>query len=421
MNDYHWEKRKIGEIAQVIMGQSPDSKYYSNDEIGLPFLQGCAEFNNRFPKAKLYCSQPKKVGEKGSILFSVRAPVGKINIADRDYIIGRGLAAIKGIKIIQDFLEQYFLFSEEKFRKLSQGSTFESINSEDLSESEIFYPVNKKEQSLIAEILSTVDRAIEQTGAVIAKLQRIKAGLMQDLLTRGIDEQGNIRSEKTHRFKDSPLGRIPVEWEVVELQNVVKILLSNVDKKIYEHENSVLLCNYLEVYQNDYIHSRLNFSRGSVNENELRKFTVEKGDVIITKDSETFEDIAKPAYVKDNIDNLICGYHLALLKPKKINGLFLAIILNKPEINMHFRKLANGITRYGLTLETIKTAKIFLPKISEQKQISNIFLNIDLRMDEEKAKLRKLHMLKTALMQDLLTGRVRVTGLLKRRQAEVVG
>ncbi|APF16813.1 type I restriction enzyme, S subunit [Caldithrix abyssi DSM 13497] len=354
-------------------------------------------------------------------MFSVRAPVGKINIADRDYIIGRGLAAIKGIKIIQDFLEQYFLFSEEKFRKLSQGSTFESINSEDLSESEIFYPVNKKEQSLIAEILSTVDRAIEQTGAVIAKLQRIKAGLMQDLLTRGIDEQGNIRSEKTHRFKDSPLGRIPVEWEVVELQNVVKILLSNVDKKIYEHENSVLLCNYLEVYQNDYIHSRLNFSRGSVNENELRKFTVEKGDVIITKDSETFEDIAKPAYVKDNIDNLICGYHLALLKPKKINGLFLAIILNKPEINMHFRKLANGITRYGLTLETIKTAKIFLPKISEQKQISNIFLNIDLRMDEEKAKLRKLHMLKTALMQDLLTGRVRVTGLLKRRQAEVVG
>ena len=72
----------------------------------------------------------------------------------------------------------------------------------------------KPEQTKIAEILSTVDQAIEQTEALIAKQQRIKTGIMQDLLTRGIDEHGNLRSEQTHRFKDSPLGRIPMEWEV---------------------------------------------------------------------------------------------------------------------------------------------------------------------------------------------------------------
>ena len=72
----------------------------------------------------------------------------------------------------------------------------------------------KSEQTKIAEILSTVDQAIEQTEALIAKQQRIKTGLMQDLLTRGIDEDGNLRSEETHEFKDSPLGRIPVEWDV---------------------------------------------------------------------------------------------------------------------------------------------------------------------------------------------------------------
>ena len=81
-------------------------------------------------------------------------------------------------------------------------------------------PVSKPEQTKIAEILSTVDRAIEQTEALIAKQQRIKTGLMQDLLTRGIDEHGNLRSEQTHQFKDSPLGRIPVEWEVRELGTV---------------------------------------------------------------------------------------------------------------------------------------------------------------------------------------------------------
>ncbi len=204
----------------------------------------------------------------------------------------------------------------------------------------------------------------------------------------------------------------------MELQEVVKIILSNVDKKIYENEIPVFLCNYLEVYQNNYITNKLKFSKGSVSENELKKFTIEQGDVIITKDSETFEDIAKPAYVLDKIDNLICGYHLALLKPIKIDGLFLSKILAKPEINVHFRKFANGITRYGLTLDTIKSAKIILPSISEQNRISKIILNIDLNLQKEEISLQKLKGLKSALMQDLLTGQVRVTELLKKRQAE---
>ena len=82
------------------------------------------------------------------------------------------------------------------------------------AQSWVVYPKNISEQTKIAEILSTVDQAIEQTEALIAKQQRIRTGLMQDLLTRGIDEDGNLRSEETHEFKDSPLGRIPVEWEV---------------------------------------------------------------------------------------------------------------------------------------------------------------------------------------------------------------
>ena len=82
------------------------------------------------------------------------------------------------------------------------------------------------EQAKIAEVLSTVDRAIEQTEALIAKQQRIKTGLMQDLLTRGIDEHGNLRSEQTHKFKDSPLGRIPVEWDIASVGSVTKSVTS---------------------------------------------------------------------------------------------------------------------------------------------------------------------------------------------------
>ena len=86
----------------------------------------------------------------------------------------------------------------------------------------------KPEQTKIAEILSTVDQAIEQTEALIAKQQRIKTGLMQDLLTRGIDENGNLRSEDNHEFKDSPFGRIPVEWIVLTIDDIARYVGSGV-------------------------------------------------------------------------------------------------------------------------------------------------------------------------------------------------
>lgn len=108
-----WKTESLGRIARLTMGQSPDSKYYSvEDKEGMPFLQGCAEFGSRFPTPALFCSQAKKTAKRGSILFSVRAPVGKINIADRDYIIGRGLAAISGIEVDQTYLEHYLAYVE---------------------------------------------------------------------------------------------------------------------------------------------------------------------------------------------------------------------------------------------------------------------------------------------------------------------
>jgi hypothetical protein len=103
------------------------------------------------------------------------------------------------------------------WREATQRLDGRQIKLNEYSEEIVEYPISKPEQTKIAEVLSTVDRAIEQTEALIAKQQRLKTGLMQDLLTRGIDEHGNLRSEETHKFKDSPLVRIPVEWETTTL------------------------------------------------------------------------------------------------------------------------------------------------------------------------------------------------------------
>jgi len=183
-------KVKLKDIAQIKMGQSPDSRYYNSEEQGIPFLQGCAQFGKTYPSTSVYCSLPSKIARKGSILFSVRAPVGDINIADCDYCIGRGLAAITPKNINNEFLYYLLVFEKYQLIKIAQGSTFESINSTELENWLLPNLDSIPEQQQIAKILDTVDKAIAQTETLIAKYKRVKTGLMQDLLTRGIDENG---------------------------------------------------------------------------------------------------------------------------------------------------------------------------------------------------------------------------------------
>ena len=121
----------------------------------------------------------------------------------------------------------YFLQNLD-LRQLNEATGVPSLSRDLLYKIEVETPP-KPEQTKIAEILSTVDQAIDQTEALITKQQRIKTGLMQDLLTRGIDEDGNLRSEDTHEFKDSPLERIPVEWDVKKIKHIAKIVTGNKD------------------------------------------------------------------------------------------------------------------------------------------------------------------------------------------------
>ena len=132
------------------------------------------------------------------------------------------------LKAASAFDADYFFYAMKRWEDYLKGQTSGSgiphVDKEVLGKLKLVnFPGN--EQSKIAEILSTLDQAIEQTEALIAKQQRIKTGLMQDLLTRGIDEHGQLRTEQTHAFKDSPLGRIPVEWEVEFIRN----LLADID------------------------------------------------------------------------------------------------------------------------------------------------------------------------------------------------
>jgi len=194
-------------------------------------------------------------------------------------------------------------------------------------------------------------------------------------------------------------------WDVKKLRDLADIRVSNVDKKIYPSERPVKLCNYMDVYTNEYIDGSIQFMEGSANDAEIERFGLNIGDVIITKDSETPDDIGIPTVIHEQIDNLVCGYHLALIRPdnEKIDSIFLSKYLSTSRVANYFALHASGSTRFGLPIGAIESVEILTPPIKEQTQIATILSTIDRAIEQTEALITKQQRIKTGLMQDLLT------------------
>ena len=179
-----WKTAKLGEIAKIIMGQSPPSETYNKDGVGMPFLQGKMEFGRIYPSPSMYTTKPIKIAEPNDILISVRAPVGDVNITPYRLCIGRGLAAIRlnPALAFNLFYFYYLQWSKNRLENLGKGSTFRAITLEDLKEFKVTCPPYNEQQKL-AEILSTVDKTIELYQYERSKLEKVKNGLMSVLLT----------------------------------------------------------------------------------------------------------------------------------------------------------------------------------------------------------------------------------------------
>ncbi|MCK9609306.1 MAG: restriction endonuclease subunit S [Methylomonas sp.] len=203
------------------------------------------------------------------------------------------------------------------------------------------------------------------------------------------------------------LGDIPTHWGAQKLKFLATVQPSNVDKKTVEGEEPVILCNYTDVYKNEYIDSRLEFMQASATEAEIKKFKVDVGDVIVTKDSETPEDIAVPACVAEDIEGLVCGYHLTQIKPIDLHGRYLFRLFQSKGFNAQFTVAANGVTRFGLPQYAIANAFTPLPPFEEQLAIAQFLdfktAQIDALIAKKQTLLEKLAEKRTALISHAVT------------------
>lgn len=198
---------------------------------------------------------------------------------------------------------------------------------------------------------------------------------------------------------------------IVSLEDVADIRVSNVDKKALPNEPKVMLCNYMDVYSNDYIRADLDFMAASASFAEVEKFKVEDGDVLITKDSETPFDIGISSVVTESIENLVCGYHLALLKPYKniIDPVYLCKQLGSDHVAKYYLKNASGSTRYGLSNGAIARTPIPLLPLSQQQKIAKILTTIDQLIEKTQALIDKHTAIKQGMMADLFTRGIDLT------------
>jgi len=404
-----WKEYQLSELSDIVMGQSPPSNAYNEKNIGFPFLQGCAEFGDDYPTPRIYCSDPKKLAPANSILISVRAPVGLINKSDKEYIIGRGLAAIVPTKGDFEFLYYQLNQIKHKLDRVSQGSTFLAINSNDLNYLLIDAPISKDTQRKIARILSSADAVIEKTQAAIAKYKAIKQGMLHDLFTRGIDPATNklrpIYEDAPHFYKQSKLGRIPREWEVERLGEVGEFKNGvNKDKTAFGY--GTLFVNIIDAYPESLDCSTL--GRVNININEKHDYELTKGDIIFVRSSVKPEGVGYNTLFIDFSETIVfCGFMIRYRFNNKKDY--------KPEFfNSYFRfddfrrrLIASSTVSANTNINQVALSKLLAIKPTENEQIEIIkrLEAIDIKIQTEQAYLKKLQQIKAGLMADLLSGK----------------
>ncbi|WP_127576406.1 restriction endonuclease subunit S [Paenibacillus barengoltzii] len=414
-----WEEKRLTELAEFINGYAFKPSDWGKD--GLPIVR-IEQLKNPDAPTDYFSGKlpPAYIVEDGDLIFSWSA-----SLFLRIWNYGRAVLNQHLFKVVERegvdrvFLKSFIEFYLPELTKASHGSTMQHITRKELEGFKALFPISKREQTKIADILATVDRAIEQTEALIAKKRRIKAGLLQDLLTRGIDEQGNIRSEQTHKFKDSPLGRIPVEWEVRRLGTLLESINQGWSPNCESTPASMNEWGVLKT-------TAVTWEGFFENENKALpdnlkhrpSLEIKTGDLLMTRAGPNSR-VGVVSYVYSTRSKLMLSDKIYRLVPiESVDGRFLCYALSSFAAQRYLSNLKTGMaeSQTNISQEIVKNLLSVVPSKEEQVMIADILDQQSKDTKQINETLKKLHSLKTALMKDLLTGKKRVATLLNEKE-----
>ncbi|MGG4010600.1 restriction endonuclease subunit S [Bacillus smithii] len=354
--------KKVSEVCEIIMGQSPSSDTYNDRKEGLPFFQGKADFGKLYPTPKTYCSAPLKIANENDILMSVRAPVGDVNIANTKCCIGRGLAAIRANN---DMINYKYLFYALNYKKneiesMGTGSTFKAISKKDIESIKI--PVSDIENQV--KIVKALDKAQELIDKRKAQIEAL------DQLTQSVFLE---------MFGD-PVSN-PKSWDVKKLKDIAEIEDGDRGEN-YPKQHELVNEGILFLSTSNFVNNKLDLSKVTYITKEkfskLRKGKLRRGDLIVTLRGSIGNIVI---FDEEGYDTGFINAQMAILRLKNVNRIFFQQLYTSNSFQLVLKKTQTGSSQPQLPLKNLKELEIIIPPLELQEAFAATIQKINLKKE----------------------------------------
>lgn len=375
-----WEEKELGAETKIIMGQSPNGENYTDNPLNHILVQGNADMKNGIVVPRIWTKQVTKTANPDDLIFTVRAPVGDIGKTDYNVVIGRGVAAIKGNEFIFQSLKK--MNGNGYWNQFSAGSTFDSINSNDLSKAVIAI-TSYEEQTQIGNFFKNLDRLITLHQRKVEKLGILKKAMLEKMFPKNGADVPEIRFKGFEgAWEEKTLGSVLTEMKrsivlednkIYELVTVKRRNQGVVSRGLMKGKD-ILVKNYFEVREGDYIISKRQVIHGA------------------------------NGIVPQSLDRaIVSNEYLVSVGNENITAEYLTIISTLPDMYKKFFLSSYGvdIEKLVFDVEDWKKRPIVIPSLTEQKRITGFFKNLDKLLTLHQGELEKLKNLKKALLEKM--------------------
>lgn len=402
-----WSAATLDRFCDVIGGGTPSrgvSEYWCGD---IPWASP-TEITTRTSK---YISSTKesitklglekssaKILPPGSVLMTSRASIGYVAINTVPMTTNQGFQSLKCKKdsASADYMYQYITWIRPELEKMSAGSTFSEISSASVKRLHVTLPP-LPEQQKIASILSSVDNVIEKTRAQIDKLKDLKTGMMQELLTKGIGHT---------EFKDSPVGLVPMQWEIVKFEDVFSDYKygPRFSSKDYSSCGNVKTIRGTDLSSDGEVHYN-QVPTASIDAKTVESHRLRDGDLVMIT---TAECGSSAVFREQKMPYIASAYAIKLSPTDRVFPEFIKYFMQTPNAMVQIESFIRKGTVANLPGSDVMNIVLALPAYLEQKEIASMLLALDTKIARVSQKLAHVASIKKALMQDLLTGKVRI-------------
>jgi type I restriction enzyme S subunit len=402
-----WATKRLKFCDTLIMGQSPEGASVNSDGDGVLFLQGNADFGDLHPLPTVTTTQPEKLCRAGDVLVSVRAPVGAVNLADREYAIGRGLCAIRPREHQSLFLRYLFTTQADALNSIATGTTFTAVSTQQVGNLQVALPPLAEQRRIagyLDEATGKVDRLVALRRRQMELLREQRAALIQQAVTRGLNPNAPL--------KDSGLpwlGQIPKHWEVIRLGRLARLQGGYAFDTADFSEEGVPVVRMSNLKRGDL---DLTDSIKVAKEKTFLRFALGEGDVLFGMsgsigDTGSLGNFAfvRAEHLPAQLNQRVGRF---LVRHVKLDARFLRLLVQSKVLGEQILQFVTGTAQFNISAQQVESVVIAVPPIKEQVDAVESIRAQDARFDRlQSAYTRQLELLteyRAALIHECVTG-----------------